>query len=297
MRVEVVFSGLDRGYQGGVEHAYERSLPVADALRDDVLLAYAVNGEPLPPQHGFPLRVIVPGWYGMTHVKWLAGISVVDEPFRGWQQEEAYRFHVSENDPGTPVTRMLPRALLAPPGIPDFLTRSRFLDAGPCTIAGRAWSGWGAVERVEVSVDGGERWADAVLDEPLAEFAWRGWTPRLGLDPGRIHALLPRHRRRGQRAADRGRVEPRRVLQQRGAARARHRRLTRRGRPAGRPRIHWLSGERALMSGAFQGGPVWLAAGSAALRSAQCSPSRRRVLRPPAHTPTRAAGRRGTSAR
>ena len=70
----------------------------------------------------------------MTHVKWPAGISVVDEPFRGWQQEEAYRFHVAENDPGTPVTRMLPRALLAPPGSPAFLTRSRYLDAGPCTI-------------------------------------------------------------------------------------------------------------------------------------------------------------------
>ena len=182
--LEVVFTGLDRGVQGGVEHTYERSLPVAEALRDDILLAYAVNAQPLPPQHGYPLRLIVPGWYGMTHVKWLAGISVVDEPFRGWQQEEAYRFHVSEDDPGTPVTRMLPRALLAPPGIPDFLTRSRYLDAGPCTIAGRAWSGWGAVERVELSIDGGERWTDAVLDEPLAEFAWRGWTHAWDSSPG-----------------------------------------------------------------------------------------------------------------
>ena len=182
--LEVVFTGLDRGVQGGVEHAYERSLPVADALRGDVLLAYAINGEPLPSQHGYPLRLIVPGWYGMTHVKWLAEISVVTEPFRGWQQEDAYRIHQSEDEPGTPVTRMLPRALLAPPGIPDFLTRSRFLDAGPCTLAGRAWSGWGPVDRVEVSFDGGTRWDDAVLDEPLAKFAWRGWSHRWDAQPG-----------------------------------------------------------------------------------------------------------------
>jgi DMSO/TMAO reductase YedYZ molybdopterin-dependent catalytic subunit len=182
--LEVVFTGLDRGIQGGVEHTYERSLPLAEALRGDILLAYAINGRPLPPQHGYPLRVIVPGWYGMTHVKWLAEISVVGEPFTGWQQAEAYHFHATEDDPGTPVTRMLPRSLLAPPGIPDFLTRARFLEAGPCTLAGRAWSGLGQIERVELSVDGGERWDDAVLEEPLAEFAWRGWSHVWDAQPG-----------------------------------------------------------------------------------------------------------------
>jgi sulfane dehydrogenase subunit SoxC len=182
--LEVVFTGLDRGFQGGVEHAYERSLPVAEALRGDVLLAYAINGQPLPPQHGYPLRLLVPGWYGMTHVKWLAGVSVVAEPFRGWQQEDAYRIQQSEDDPGTPVTRMLPRALLAPPGIPEFLTRARFLEAGPCTLVGRAWSGFAPVERVEVSLDGGASWEDAVLDEPLGEFAWRGWRFDWNAAPG-----------------------------------------------------------------------------------------------------------------
>src|SRR5437667_221907 len=67
---DVVFTGLDRGVQGGVDQHYERSLSIADAMRDEVLLAYAINDRPLPPQHGFPLRLIVPGWYGMTHVKW-----------------------------------------------------------------------------------------------------------------------------------------------------------------------------------------------------------------------------------
>jgi sulfane dehydrogenase subunit SoxC len=182
--LEVVFRGLDRGVQGGVEHAYERSLPVAAALDDDVLLAYAINGQPLPPQHGFPMRVIVPGWYGMTHVKWLAAVDVVSEPFRGWQQQDAYTLHQSEDDPGTPVTRMLPRALLAPPGIPDFLSRARFLDAGPCLLAGRAWSGWGEIERVEVSVDGGRQWRDAALEQPLARHAWCGWHSEWDASPG-----------------------------------------------------------------------------------------------------------------
>jgi sulfane dehydrogenase subunit SoxC len=182
--VDVVFTGLDRGIQGDVEHLYERSLHVADALRDEVLLAYAVNGQPLPPQHGFPLRLIVPGWYGMTHVKWLQSMTVVDEPFRGWQQEVAYHLRDSEDDPGRPVTRILPRSLMIPPGIPDFLTRARYLDPGPCVLTGRAWSGWAPVERVEVSADGGASWGEATLGDAPSDFAWRGWSYRWDAEPG-----------------------------------------------------------------------------------------------------------------
>ena len=69
--------------EGGVEQRYERSLPLADATRDEVLLAYDMGGAPLPPQHGFPLRLVVPGWYGMTNVKWLERITVLDRPFDG----------------------------------------------------------------------------------------------------------------------------------------------------------------------------------------------------------------------
>jgi sulfane dehydrogenase subunit SoxC len=174
--VEVVFTGLDRGVQGEVEHAYERSLPVAEALGDDLLLAYEINGVPLPPQHGFPLRLVVPGWYGMTHVKWLSSITVVDEPFRGWQQDVAYHLRESDEEQGEPVTRILPRSLMVPPGIPEFLSRARLLGAGPCRLEGRAWSGRGPVERVEVSSDGGRTWADATLGDAPSEFAWRGWS-------------------------------------------------------------------------------------------------------------------------
>jgi DMSO/TMAO reductase YedYZ molybdopterin-dependent catalytic subunit len=172
---EVVFTGLDRGVEGGVEQLYERSLSVADARRGDVLLAYAVGGEPLPPQHGFPLRLVVPGWYGMTSVKWLRRITAVAEPFTGYQMITGYRMRASEEDEGTPVTRMEPRSLMVPPGIPDFLTRRRFLEPGRVRLEGRAWSGWGPIERVEVSTDGGATWAPAGLGHPPGPAAWAPW--------------------------------------------------------------------------------------------------------------------------
>jgi DMSO/TMAO reductase YedYZ molybdopterin-dependent catalytic subunit len=182
--VEVVFTGLDRGIQGEVEHLYERSLPLAEAMRDEVMLAYAINGHPLPPQHGFPLRLIVPGWYGMTHVKWLEAMTVVTEPFTGWQQDVAYRLRESEHEQGRPVQRILPRALMIPPGFPDFPSRTRFVDAGRVQLRGRAWSGWGPIERVEVSTDAGATWAQAQLADPVAEFAWSGWTFDWDATPG-----------------------------------------------------------------------------------------------------------------
>jgi sulfane dehydrogenase subunit SoxC len=182
--VEVVFTGLDRGIQREVEHLYERSLPVAEAMRQEVILAYAINGHALPPQHGFPLRLIVPGWYGMTHVKWLQAITVVMEPFTGWQQDVAYHVRESEDEQGKPVTRILPRALMIPPGFPDFLSRTRFVDAGQVQLRGRAWSGWGPVKRVDVSTDAGATWVEARLDDAVGEFAWSGWSHKWNAEPG-----------------------------------------------------------------------------------------------------------------
>jgi sulfane dehydrogenase subunit SoxC len=173
--VELVFRGADHGTQGDVEQDYERSLTIADAMRDEVLLAYEMNGHPLPPQHGFPLRLVVPGWYGMTSVKWLTAIEAVAEPFRGFQME-SYRVRQQPDDEGVPVTRIYPRSLLVPPGFPDFMTRRRFVDVGRYVLRGRAWSGWGAIERVEVSADGGRTWAEAALGEPASPYAWVPWT-------------------------------------------------------------------------------------------------------------------------
>ena len=172
---EVVFTGLDRGVQGGIEQHYERSLSLEEAKRDEILLAYAINGQPLPPQHGFPLRLVVPGWYGMTHVKWLRSVTVVTRPFRGYQQEPAYHVTSTWDELGEPVTRMLPRSLMVPPGIPDFLPRTRQLGLGSCVLEGKAWSGHGRIVRVEVSTDGGRSWSDARLAGDGDDFAWQSW--------------------------------------------------------------------------------------------------------------------------
>src|SRR3954468_20327163 len=165
--VEILFSGHDRGYDRDVEHDYERSLTLEDALRGEVFLAYEMNGVPLPPQHGSPLRLVVPDWYGMASVKWLKEIRAIKEPFEGVQQALAYNYQGSEDDPGSPVTRKHPHALMVPPGIPDFLSRKRHLEAGKTAIEGRAWSGFGPVERVEFSADGGKGWRDADLGDAL----------------------------------------------------------------------------------------------------------------------------------
>jgi sulfane dehydrogenase subunit SoxC len=174
--VELVFTGHDRGIDQGVEQDYGRSLPVEEAMRDDVLLAYAMNGRPIPAPHGFPLRLIVPDWYGMASVKWLRSITATAEPFEGVQQAQLYRYRRSEDDPGTPVMRKKPRALMAPPGIPEFLSRIRHVRAGRTVVTGRAWSGQGAVRRVEFSADAGLTWADARLEEPVGAHGWTAWS-------------------------------------------------------------------------------------------------------------------------
>jgi sulfane dehydrogenase subunit SoxC len=171
--IEVLFTALDRGVEGGVPQWYERSLPIDDAELG--LLAYEMNGAPLPPQHGFPLRLVVPGWYGMQNVKWLTRITVLEEPFTGFQNAVGYRMYSPDGVPGEPITRMLPRSLMVPPGVPEFMTRERHLEPGSVTLTGRAWSGQGPIERVEVSTDGGETFAPATLDAPLGPHAWRGW--------------------------------------------------------------------------------------------------------------------------
>jgi len=183
---ELVFTGRDRGIQGGEEQDYQRSLTVAEAMRPNVLLAYEMNGRPLEPQHGYPLRLLVPGWYGMTSVKWLTGIEAVDRPFEGYQQKDAYRFQQDLDDPGEPVERMRVRALMIPPGIPDFFSRRRFVRPGPTLIRGRAWSGEGNVERVELGVD--DSWAEAVLEPAIGPYAWRGWSIEWQASPGE-HSL------------------------------------------------------------------------------------------------------------
>jgi DMSO/TMAO reductase YedYZ molybdopterin-dependent catalytic subunit len=187
---DVVFTGSDRGVQGSIEQDYQRSLSVAEAMRDEVMLVYEMNGHPLQPQHGFPLRLIVPGWYGMTSVKWLERIEVIDRKFDGYQME-SYSYLQEPGGDGVPVDLIRVRALMVPPGIPDFLTRTRIVDAGPVQLTGRAWAGRRKVARVEISDDGGASWLDAKLAPQESSYAWAGWTATWNAEPGR-HTLCVR---------------------------------------------------------------------------------------------------------
>jgi DMSO/TMAO reductase YedYZ molybdopterin-dependent catalytic subunit len=163
--VEVLCIGADAGAPADVGRriAFERSLPIAEAMRDDVLLAYAMNGDELPPEHGAPLRMIVPGWYGMASVKWLAGLRVLERKFDGFFQTKRY---VVDD---TPLREMAARALIASPRDGDRLA------ARPFVARGYAWSGRGDLARVEVSVDGGRSWRDATLADAVSPYAWRPW--------------------------------------------------------------------------------------------------------------------------
>lgn len=175
--VEVLFTGWDTGIDLGVEHAFERSLPVAEALRDGVMLAWEANGQPLLPQHGFPLRLVVPSWYGMASVKWLRAITVLNEPFEGVEQAKVYRYQQQKGEPGEPVQYKRVNSVMMPPGLPDLLTRHRFLAPGRHVLQGTAWTGAGAgrIARVEVSTDGGGTWREAELTPSEDPFAWTQW--------------------------------------------------------------------------------------------------------------------------
>jgi DMSO/TMAO reductase YedYZ molybdopterin-dependent catalytic subunit len=179
---DIVFRGVDRGFDRGIEHEFARSLAPADAMRPEVLIAWEMNGAPLPPQHGAPLRLVVPGWYGMASVKWLASIEAIDRLFDGPQQAGSYHFRSRPGEKGEPCTRMRVNSLMAPPGIPDFYTRRRTVEAGWVEIIGRAWSGNAQVVRVELAVNG--NWRDAALERAPGPHAWQAWRATWEAHPG-----------------------------------------------------------------------------------------------------------------
>jgi DMSO/TMAO reductase YedYZ molybdopterin-dependent catalytic subunit len=182
---EIVFRALDlepaRGATPGKSEPlrFERSLSLEQAQHGDVLLAYAMNGEPLPANHGFPLRLVVPGWYAMASVKWLAAIEATERPFTGYFQTDHYVIEpAGDGTSGTPVAEVRVRALITEPEAGDVVRR------GELVVRGYAWSGHGAVVRVDV--DAGHGWQIArLLDDPLPH-AWRRWELATRVDVGRL---------------------------------------------------------------------------------------------------------------
>ena len=179
---EILFTGADSGaVPDGRTVAFERSLPIDVARDPDVLVAWEMNGVPLDPHHGAPVRLVVPGWYGVASVKWLVGIRALDAPYTGYFQSENYVYRGSPACPdGTPVTQARVRSIISAPE--DGAT----VPAGTLEIRGSAWSGEGPITRVEVSADGGTRWIDADLGRPVASYAATPWTASIEIPAGNI---------------------------------------------------------------------------------------------------------------
>lgn len=198
---EVLFEGLDTGSEA--DHpgplTFARSLPLAKALDRDTLLVTRMNGEALEPAHGFPLRLVVPGWYGVASVKWLGRIAALDHAFTGYYQSKKYT--IRRRDPRGAVETVI----VGPMAVKSEIVRPQAgesLGVGTNRVFGVAWAGEEAVARVEVSVDGGRSWGEAELLGPQAPYSWTLWEYLWEVaEPGRYELLA-------RATSTSGRVQP-----------------------------------------------------------------------------------------
>ncbi len=176
--VEVILEGADEGEFLPPQHEtpgrirYARSLPLEKARKKEVLLAYRMNGEELAPRHGYPVRAVVPGWYGMASVKWLRRIIVTDRPFHGFFQTMEYAVWERRHGLPTlvPVSEIQVKAQIARPAPHEVVPKGTTY-----RILGAAWAGESNVVNVEISDDRGESWtAGRWISDPI-RFAWRFW--------------------------------------------------------------------------------------------------------------------------
>ena len=173
---EIVLEGADNGViaepprpAGKINFA--RSVPREKAI-DDVLLAFAMNGEPLGAAHGFPLRAVVPGWYGMASIKWLQRVIVTDQPFNGYYQSIDYAYwQRRESGPALiPLTEMQVKAEIAHPENNELVrAKENYL------VKGAAWTADAVVTKVEISCNGGKSWSEVTLKGDSIKNAWRLW--------------------------------------------------------------------------------------------------------------------------
>jgi DMSO/TMAO reductase YedYZ molybdopterin-dependent catalytic subunit len=165
----VVFHGADSGDGDNVPPGthFARAIPLEKAMDPSTLLAYEMNGEPLPADHGFPLRAIVPGWYGMDSVKWLTRIEILEQPFKGYFQQEEY-VAIRVNGERRPITRILVGSKFLRPSDGEEIVLKTY------RVEGAAWAGERKVSKVELRVDNGA-WQQASLPAPQAALVWTPW--------------------------------------------------------------------------------------------------------------------------
>lgn len=185
--VEVVLRGADRGHgRHPGEHAYARSLPLDKALHPDTLLAFEMNGGPIPVEHGGPVRVIVPGWYGMDSVKWLAGIHVVTRPFDGPFQAIDYRWRDPDHPtgPGNRIDELAVHSLITSP------TDGERRRPGTLDVRGVAWSAGVPLAEIAIRTDFAE-WQPATIVRRSGRYGMTHWHTSVVLEPG-SHRLSAR---------------------------------------------------------------------------------------------------------
>lgn len=202
---EVVLTGADRGTEAGADGqlSFEMSIPIEKALHRETLLARSMNGRALEPRHGYPLRVVVPGWYGMASVKWLTRIQAVSTPFEGFFRRRAYAY-IPEGAPSrasiVPAQESRIKSLITGPSEHDVLAPGRH------TVRGVAWCGDAAVRSVEVSCsspsDAGANWLQARLAPATSPYAWIRWEAEVELPTEGFVTV------RARATDDRGRAQP-----------------------------------------------------------------------------------------
>ena len=176
--VEIILEAADEGVAEKTSRPaapihFARSIPIAEVRQRDVLLAYAMNGEPLPKAHGAPLRAIVPGWYAMASVKWLTRILVSRQPFRGYFQTIDYAYWSAPNGmqpERVPLSELAVKSQIARPAMLETVAaRSVY------RVHGTAWSSRAEIKKIEVTTNGGESWQEALLLDAPLEHAWQRW--------------------------------------------------------------------------------------------------------------------------
>jgi len=187
--VDIVFVGADRGQgKDGENLQFLRSIPVEKARDPDVLLAHEMNGQQLPVNHGFPLRAVVPGWFGVASVKWLERIVVSDKRFLSYFQSIDYSIWDRHGGIARmqPITEIQVKSIVAMPAAGESLAANQEV-----TVRGAAWSGDADVVKVEFSADGGTSWKQATLIDEPTKHAWRRWESRWRTPsrPGRVELL------------------------------------------------------------------------------------------------------------
>jgi DMSO/TMAO reductase YedYZ molybdopterin-dependent catalytic subunit len=195
--IEIVFDGADRGVSDKTPD-FVKSIPLSKAIEDTTLVAYEMNGQPLPHWNGFPARIVVPGWTGTYWVKHVTSIKAVTKPFDGFWMKSAYRiplgkfpilarFPSQETAVNTPITEMVVNSLIT-----SHADGAMVKVAAPVTIAGIAWDGGYGVNSVEVSSDGGKTWTTATLGKDAGPFALRAWSLQFALKAAGKHVIMAR---------------------------------------------------------------------------------------------------------